>query len=185
MRTPRLLLLAVTVGALAAACHPVVPHPWAGTDRYLCCNLHYEKLKTSDLNPTVGTLVPFGTKVTIIQVRKDQVEFQPVGHPTITLDYHWGRKTQPFETYLQEIFVDEDPHAKLRRAKVPAKRINAIDEGRVEVGMTRDQVLMAIGYPPAHETPSLQSREWRYWRTRWDGYSVFFDDNDRVMRVVQ
>ena len=32
-----------------------------------------------------------------------------------------------------------------------------ITQGVVVPGMTRDQVLMALGYPPAHETPSLDS----------------------------
>ena len=183
--TTRRLLATVAATLLLSACHPEIPHPYAGPERFLCCNLHYEKLEASDLNAQVGTLVPFGTRVQIIRVRKNRVEFQPVGHPPIALEYRYGRKTQPFETYIQQIFVDEDPHAKLRRARTGSKRVKAIEEGAVEVGMTRDQVLMSVGYPPAHRTPSLESREWHYWSTRWGGeYSVFFGDDDRVTRVA-
>ena len=49
--------------------------------------------------------------------------------------------------------------------------------------MTKAQVLMAIGYPPAHETPSLDSPQWTYWRNRWDRFQVFFD-GDKVARVL-
>lgn len=178
--------LLLTLAALAlAACHPDIPHPYTGTGRYLCCNMHYEKLEASDLNAQVGTLIPFGTKVQIVRVRKDMVEFQPEGHPNISLVYRYGRKYQPFDTYVQQIFLDQDPRAQLRRSRTSSKRVKAIEEGTVEVGMTRDQVLMAIGYPPAHRTPALSSREWHYWTTRWGGeYTVFFDDHDRVTRVT-
>jgi hypothetical protein len=184
MSIRRLLLAAAAL--LVSACHPEIPHPYAGTDRYLCCNVHYEKLEASDLNAQVGTLIPYGTRVHIIRVRKNRVEFQPEGHPQLVLEYRYGRRTQPFETYIQQMFVDEDPRAKLRRSRLPKGRLKAIEEGTVEPGMTRDQVLMAIGYPPAHRTPALASREWHYWTTRWGGeYSVFFGDDERVARVTR
>jgi len=50
--------------------------------------------------------------------------------------------------------------------------------------MTRDQVLMALGYPPTELTPALTSPNWRYYISRREVLEVFFDD-DAVTRVTQ
>ena len=58
-----------------------------------------------------------------------------------------------------------------------SRRLNS-----VAVGMTREQVLMALAYPPAHRTPHLEGQVWTYWVDRDDTFRVYFD-GDRVSRV--
>ena len=178
------LLVLVAALVTAAACDRMrpaeVPHPLNGAARFLCCNLYYEKPEISDVAYQVGTKIPFGTRVHIERVRKDRIEFTPEGHPTITLDYKYGDKTVPFETYLSHLLLESDPHRELR--KVPAKRVTAIEQGLVEQGMTKAQVKMARGLPPFHRTPSLDSPTWTYWQTRWDTMAVYFA-GDKVERV--
>lgn len=58
----------------------------------------------------------------------------------------------------------------------------AIKAGRVERGMSKDAVLIARGYPPAHETPSTEQDEWRYWKGSYNTVLVRFD-NDRVSSI--
>lgn len=184
MRRPHALPLAgvlASVIALAACKGPEVPHPFNGQTRYLCCNLYYEKDKTNDANWQAGTKVPFGTRVHIERVRRGSVDFTPEGHPTITLAYKYGDKAVPFDTYLDQLFVDADPHGKLR--KVPAKRVEVIQNGQLEKGMTREQVLMSRGIPPSNRTPSLDSPTWTYWKNRWDAQVVYFV-GDKVERVA-
>jgi outer membrane protein assembly factor BamE (lipoprotein component of BamABCDE complex) len=60
--------------------------------------------------------------------------------------------------------------------------VKLIEQAQVEPGMTRDEVLMSLGYPPAHRTPSLDSPTWTYWANRWATFEVYFD-GDRVSRV--
>jgi hypothetical protein len=48
--------------------------------------------------------------------------------------------------------------------------------GEIEVGMSKDAVLMAYGYPPAHRTPSLESDQWVYWLNRFVNRPVVFRD---------
>jgi len=43
-------------------------------------------------------------------------------------------------------------------------------------------VLMSLGYPPVHRTPSLDAPQWTYWENRWVSYVVYFD-GDKVSRV--
>jgi hypothetical protein len=191
----RALSFLILSGALAlSACEtlrgPSVPHPLAGQSRYLCCNLHYERPKINDANYQKGTLVPFGTRVQILEVRGSRVKFQPEGHPALTYVYRYGKNGVPFETHLDRLFVASDPRATLATPK-SAKRKDAaaadetrklIEQGTVVPGMTRTQVLMAIGYPPAHRTPSLEGPTWTYWENRVVTFEVHFD-GERVSRV--
>ena len=171
--------------ALAACKGPAVPNPMAGQTRYLCCNLHYEKTDISDVNYLRGTLIPVGTPLQVLEVRTRRVKFQPTGYPLLTLVLKHGRDHLSIEQYMNRLFLPEDPRTKLPRSRDKKQAANVarlIGEGMVEPGMTKDQVLMALGYPPAHRTPSLDGSTWTYWRNRWATMTVFFD-GDKVSRV--
>jgi len=186
----RSLPTALALTAFLAACKgPAVPHPMTGETRYLCCNMHYEKPEISDVNYLKGTLIPFGTRVQVLEVRKNSVKFQPAGHPAITLVLKYGKDAITMDRYLDRIFVREDPHTKLPRPGKDKKQAAAaertrklLEEATVEPGMTKDEVLMALGYPPAHRTPSLSAPMWTYWANRWATFEVYFD-GDKVARV--
>src|SRR5262245_47140059 len=152
----------------AAACRgPVVQSPLTGQTRYLCCNLRYEKPVITDNPYQVGTLIPAGTRVEILEVRTDSVKFRAEGHPDITIVEKYGRKELPFDQFVSRTFVDSDPRARLRRTtpRVSGKRrgqaaptsspLELVQQGIAQPGMTREEVIMALGYPPANRTPSL------------------------------
>ena len=149
--------------------------PRVGKVFYLCCNLHYDpkKPEITDAIPTRGTLVPFATRVEVQKVTSDSVLFEAAGHPPITLDYDHGTKAQPFDQYLSRLFVAEDPRLKLK--KVPARQVKLVEKGTLAPGMTRDQVSMAVGYPPADRTPSLEATTWVYGADSGDAFVVYFD----------
>lgn len=56
--------------------------------------------------------------------------------------------------------------------------------GRVLVGMSKEAVVLALGYPPAHTTPSLDSDMWIYWISRSNRTKVLFDDG-RVVQIIR
>ena len=186
----RSLPATLALASLLAACKgPAVPNPMTGQTRFLCCNLHYEKPEISDANYLKGTLIPYGTQVHVLEVRKNTVKFQAEGHPPITLVLKYGKDTLGMDEYLNRIFLREDPHAKLpkpgkdkKQAAAAERMRKLIEEGTVEPGMTKDEVLMAVGYPPVHRTPSLSSPNWTYWQNRWVTFEVYFD-GDKVSRV--
>src|SRR5205807_1450473 len=67
----------------------------------------------SDANYLKGTVIPFGTRVQVLEVRKSSVKFQPAGHPPITLVLKYGKDAIGMDQYLDLVFLREDPHAKL------------------------------------------------------------------------
>lgn len=58
-----------------------------------------------------------------------------------------------------------------------------IDEGRVEVGMSRAAVFLAIGYPPASLSPDLKARSLVYQAATFNRRRFDFDDNDIVSAI--
>ena len=48
--------------------------------------------------------------------------------------------------------------------------------------MSKKAVLVALGHPPAHATPSLESDEWKYWKSRWNTMIVIFK-NGKVAAI--
>jgi hypothetical protein len=49
--------------------------------------------------------------------------------------------------------------------------------------MTREQVLMAVGYPVSSENPNLDAKVWRFWLNSFAEFQVVFD-GDRVKEIT-
>ena len=82
-------------------------------------------------------------------------------------------------TRLCERFVVKtDPKAKL--ASFPAKTQEAIKTMKVSKGMTKEQVLMSVGYPITSENPTLDAPVWRYWLSSFEPFTVVWDAQGRV-----
>ena len=55
---------------------------------------------------------------------------------------------------------------------------------KLRQGMTREQVLMALGYPISSENPDLSADLWRYWMSSFAEFQVQFDGNGRVREIT-
>jgi SmpA / OmlA family len=175
----------LTTALLGAACrHPAspvtLPH-FESRNLFTCCNLHYESENINDANYWVGEELPAGTPVRVDKVSADSATFT-AGGTTLTLTHEYGTAEESLQQYLDKVLVRTDPRGRI--AAYPAAVRRAIDSARVERGMTREQVIAALGYPPTHHTPSLQDKEWTYWYSRWATYKVVFDDAGKVADVI-
>ena len=75
------------------------------------------------------------------------------------LDRYFGKKCEPKLESLSE--VDR----------------KGVQAGSVLPGMTKRAVILAIGYPPEHATPSLDSDVWTFWKNRFGKMQVHFTGN--------
>jgi hypothetical protein len=62
--------------------------------------------------------------------------------------------------------------------------LNAIQHCHIIKTMTKDEVILARGYPPAHITPSLDMDTWQYWHRRLAYGQVIFKNN-KVSDIVK
>ena len=176
-------LLAATAVS-APVVHPPRPPPPPGPmiDGYLCCNMRSYGSVISDINyDEQGTrIVPVGTpaRITAYDFRFFKLE---LGGKPQRINNDYSRNITLVE-FAQRYVVAEDPKQKMAAFAAPVRE--AIAAGKLMPGMTREQVLMAIGYPIASENPALDAPTWRYWRDSWSEYQVNFDDKGLVKSVI-
>jgi hypothetical protein len=180
MTHPRIAVASV-LAALSFAAHaadPALPEPAAG---FLCCNMRTDGSWISDANYAENgkKLLPAGTplKATGFGRYRVYVEIDG-GKQALGNDYS---RNLDLTAFAKRYIVAEDP-AKAMAGFSPKVR-KAIGEAKVVPGMTRQQVLMSLGYPMGSENPSLDARLWRYWLSSFQEFQVVFE-GDKVKEVA-
>lgn len=94
--------------------------------------------------------------------QKVVVEFEKNWHPGKTIfDYYGYMLTGNDFDQLTEAMSEEEK--------------TAIKGGYIIPGMSKKAVLASYGYPPEHETESLDSSEWLYWDNKLVRHKICFD----------
>lgn len=156
-------------------------HAQAPTDGFLCCNMRTDGAWISDSNyqESGKRIIPFGTPVKYKGLGRYRVHVEVEGKSqAIGNDYS---RDIPLEAFARRYIVSEDPKAKVARASPKMRR--AIETARVTKGMTKEQVLTALGYPISSENPHLDVPRWRYWLWSFSPFVVHFDNAGLVSRV--
>lgn len=179
IRSPRLW---ACVAALAAASGGAAAQALKeGSTGFLCCNMRSDGLWISDSNYVESGkyLLRLGTPIKLLGYGRYRV-FVEVEGKRQALGNDYSRDLS-MEDFAQRYIVGADPRAAL--AEVPPKVRTAIESARVTRGMTREQVIAAIGYPITSENPHLDTKRWRYWRWTLSPYTIHFGDAGLVTRV--
>ncbi len=161
-----------------------------GETYYTQFSLYYDDLAHETTNYRTRTLVPINTPVTFVAVRTStpglKGERTPLQWPEIVVKLPEGRelRIRNVKKYsgeeLEGIFSRTLGKAKVDLSAFSEPERTSILEGQVEPGMSKAAVLRAMGFPPRHQTPSLTSNEWTYWRNRLASFVVRFRD-DKVV----
>jgi hypothetical protein len=105
-------------------------------------------------------------------IKSDSVEL------TLTNDNH---RNIPDAEFLKRYITSVDPRPKI--ATFPKEIQEAIALGRVAVGVTREQVIMALGTPPDKENRNIIASTWVYFWGSFDNIKVKFNADDKVGEV--
>jgi len=153
---------------------------------YTAYNLWYEKPdRMFVINYRRGIMIPAGTEVTAVRVKQSSrkptikfktasnrneytINFTPKFFPGVTID-----------EVNERLFSDKPLEE--RTAGLKPLEIEAIRKGQLVEGMCKEAVLIARGYPPSHETPSLDADVWYYWEGRFVKEVVRFDADGRTI----
>jgi hypothetical protein len=171
------LVLLAACGATAQASAQTVPA--AGQSGFTCCTFHHDGDWISDANWFIRPKIPAGTPIRVVEYGAWRITVD-IGGRRMSLGLDYGRN-QSLRTWAQLLIVAEDP--KDRIAEWPVSVREAVNAGKVALGMTKEQVIAALGYPPAHATPSLDTARWKYWYSTHDTYLVSWDESGQVSEV--
>lgn len=146
--------------------------PVAGKEYYVRHTFMYEKGVHNATNYWRGTLVPINTGAYLISIDDKSMLLRLSSGETVRVENVPEYTRTDISTIARRM---------LSRSPVPIERFDktmtdAIRNGVLRFGMTREQVIMARGYPPAHETPSLDLDSWKYWSNRFVIQTIVFEN---------
>jgi hypothetical protein len=148
---------------------------------FLCCNMRTDGAWISDINYDENgkRVIPVGTPIKVTGYGRYRVKVD-VGGKSQAIGNDYSRDLD-LVVFAKRYVVPDDPAAKI--AGYPQKVQNAIATSRLMLGMSREQVLMSVGYPVSSENHDLDARTWRFWLSSFTEFHVTFDEGGRVVEV--
>ena len=173
-------LLLVVLGDRLPVAAADVDYPLVGASGvYTLVNLHpdEQRHRLYSVNYQQPGLIPLCSKVKIESVDKSKMKFRLLdGDREYEYIFHNSLR-DPIPKHLDRFFGTKCEPRLETLSEVDRKGIRA---GTALTGMTKRGVILAIGYPPEHATPSLDGDVWTYWKNRFGKMHVHFSDGKVV-----
>jgi hypothetical protein len=148
---------------------------------YACCVLHYSsKLWISDNNVGPG-MISAGTPIEVTGYGSNRAHIKIDGK-NMELGHDYGRETEALDAWVRKMVVNQDPRPKFNSYAPTVQE--AIRLGKVMVGMTRDQCIIAVGYPLTNENVTLDAPTWRMRDPGGTEYQLNFGRDGRLTSVT-
>ena len=148
-------------------------------------NLHYDPAKPVfySQNMQMPALLPMCTPVTVGVRTSSAIAFTVDSAQTAyTYELRHNATPEGLDSNFARYFGPACDSAAVKKLSDVDRR--GIHTGQALVGMTKQGVIFAIGYPPKSHTPSTDGNAWRYWHSRFDTFLVYFDA-DTVLRIKE
>lgn len=157
----------ITLLFLSTTASAVIPQD--GKSYFTKHNFMFEKGRHVTTNYWRGDMVPVNSKVKVIAIggKKMTLEYKGQIIKVLNVPKH-TKKT------IEEI---ADNMLSATPVKIPGKYAKSIKFGEMRLGMTKNEVLMTRGYPPAHKTFSTESDRWIYWSSKFVQMTLIFENN--------
>lgn len=151
--------------------------PSIGGTYYTRFTLKYERSNWPSTNYARGAVLPINSEVEVLGISGKSVNVRILKTDEVL-------KFENIKKFSQQSMEE---FASSLLSAVPTKielygtaMANSILQGEMRLGMTKTQVLLARGFPPAHETSSTSLDRWVYWSSRFVKQTVVFQ-NDRLV----
>ena len=176
-----LFIIAAVPGCRQIIVAEVMQQP-LGSKVYLKHNIWYQDPANIDcLNIQKGKILPFGTEIAPVKASDGKLSFKTKDGKVFTIYYDYALIMLPMEAYIKQIFTLKN-REELTKGMKP-EMVKKLLLGKVERGMTKDQVILACGVPPTCRTPSTVNSTWIYWLTSDSVFRVIFRD-DKVKTTI-
>ncbi|MCX5638587.1 MAG: hypothetical protein NTX52_12990, partial [Planctomycetota bacterium] len=121
--------------------------------------------------------VPYNTKIQVRALSGKKFEFVTNNRVVIIWEFDPAKMQMSGSEYIKLI---TSPTSVSYEGLSEVDR-NGIEAGKALPGMSKQGVMIALGYPAKHKTPSLESNHWTYWTGRYGQITVDFDESGKVV----
>ncbi|MCA9582327.1 MAG: hypothetical protein KC416_11070 [Myxococcales bacterium] len=143
---------------------------------YTLTNLHPDEGRHQlySVNYQSEGLIPRCTPVSVLALNRKRAVIQINSSGVkYTYGFHTRSMREDVQTHMNKYF---GPECDVNRPAALSQADQAgIRDGQIYEGMSKEGVILAVGYPPEHRTPTLDSDVWVYWRTRMATFEVIFE----------
>lgn len=185
------VILALTVGVSGGLAGPGCagsqppppepePEPYTAAPQirqaYTLVNLHPDETnqRLYSMNYQQRGLIPLCSQASILSVDQTQMRF--VVHETgREYSYIFHERTYEAPEVNLQLYFGPECNPPPPSSFTPLEQ-EGIRAGKVVPGMSKRAVILAMGYPPRHATPTLEQDQWQYWSSRFDRVIVNFKD---------
>ena len=159
----------------------------ANQKAYLKHNVWYkDPMKISFFNYQQGKILPFGTEIKFIEgyhnsnylifeTVNDRKKYKIINNPAVSL----LSDKKLFHQFFTAVNLEKET------ASLPKEIVAKLKQGKIEVGMARKDVLLALGPPPLNLTPPGTKTTWIYFLNNTLKTTHIVFKNDKVTYVFE
>lgn len=118
--------------------------------------------------------IPIGTEIEIIEADEQKITFKDQAGIKFILHFDRSMMMIPIQDYIRQTFTLKNKAE--QTAELTPKVLQNIERGIIIENMTRDEVKMVCGPPPAFRTPDPSNATWIYFLDVNETYRVIFGD---------
>ena len=162
----------------------MIPGLSGATKVYTLTNLHPDEDRVTlySGNFQQPGLIPICSEVSFTYADESYLSFKVAATGKEYYYYEHAVAAEPLLVNVSHYFGPACPEDKL--AKLTPVEKKGVEQGVPLKGMRKDAVILACGYPPLRDTPSLDAKSWRYWSSRMRYFTVDFDAKGLVEKVI-
>ncbi len=160
---------------IAGEALPGWAHGMVGGEYFTRHGLRQENNRWRSTNYGRGTLVPINTKVRVDGITSSTIRLTTVASGKALKLSNIEKYTGGGTDVLAERTLSTEP-TDLSGFEIQKD----IRVGRLRLGMTKEEAILARGYPPVHRTYSTEDDRWVYWQNRFVTQTILFADGKLI-----
>jgi len=154
--------------------------------RYTKYNVHtqskngktYKASYANYTNPGQGhVIIPAGSEILIVDKSRKSFTFKfDNDSKKVVYEFHKSRMGMSLDEYIDKVTSTQP----VSFDNLSGQDKKGVADGKAYQGMTREGVMVALGYPATHRTPTLEATTWIYWTNRFGTFAVDFGPDGLV-----